>query len=238
MEGSQFPVAPGDPPGGCATRATVAPVADAWLSDTRSSYDTDAVGYAEKVRGLLGAKPYLRAGLTLFAELVHGAGSGPVADVGCGPGYVSGYLHDAGVDVFGIDLSPEMIAIARRDHPGQRFEVGTMTDLDLADDSVVGIVAFWSVIHVPDDDVPGVFQEFRRVLRPQGLLLVGFHVGDETHHTSEGYTGRPINVDSHHRRPSTMMGWLRDAGFTIEADLVIGPDDDVPGAVIFARSDA
>ena len=219
-------------------RATVSPMADAWLSDTRSSYDTDATGYAEKVRGLLGERPYLRSSLALFAELVHGAGGGPVADVGCGPGYVTGYLHDAGVDVFGIDLSPEMIAIARRDYPDLRFEVGTMTDLDLADDSVVGIIAFWSVIHVPDHAIPGVFEQFRRVLRPQGLLLVGFHVGDETRHTSKGYTGHPINVDSYHRRPREMMGWLRDAGFRIEAELVIGPDDGVLGAVIFARSDA
>jgi SAM-dependent methyltransferase len=103
-------------------------MADAWLSDTRSSYDTDASGYAEKVRGLLGGRPYLRASLALFAELLHGAGGGPVADVGCGPGYVTGYLHDAGVDVFGIDLSPEMIAIARRDYSDLRFQVGTMTD--------------------------------------------------------------------------------------------------------------
>jgi len=213
-------------------------MADAWLSDTRSSYDTDASGYAEKVRGLLDGRPYLRASLDVFAELVRGAGGGPVADVGCGPGYVTGYLHDAGVDAFGIDLSPEMIAIAQRDYPDLRFQVGTMTDLDLADDSVVGIVAFWSVIHVPDDALPGVFEELRRVLRPQGLLLVGFHVGDETRHTSEGYTGRAINVDSHHRQPSQIRSWLRDAKFTTEAELVIGPDEDVPGAVIFARTDA
>jgi SAM-dependent methyltransferase len=213
-------------------------MAGAWLSDTRASYDTDAPGYAEKVRGLLDGQPYLRASLALFAELVHGAGGGPVADVGCGPGYVTGYLHDAGVDVFGIDLSPEMVAIARRDYPGLRFEVGTMTDLDLADESVVGLVAFWSVIHVPDHAVPGVFRQFRRVLRPQGLVLVGFHVGDETRHTSEGYTGRPISVDSHHRPPSRIAGWLRDAGFSIEAELVMRPDEDVPGAVIFARSNA
>ena len=213
-------------------------MADAWLSDTRSSYDTDAYGYAEKVRGLLGDRPYLRASLALFAELVHRAGGGPVADVGCGTGYVTAHLHDAGVDVFGIDLSPEMIAIARRDYPDLRFEVGTMTDLDLADDSVAGIVAFWSVIHVPDHAMPDVIEQFRRVLRPQGPLLVGFHVGDETQHTSEGYTGRPINVDTHHRRPGKVAGWLRDAGFTIEAELVIRPDEDVPGGIIFARSHA
>src|SRR3954447_16985410 len=205
-------------------RVTVSSMADTWLSDTRLSYDTDASGYAEKVRGLLGESPYLRASLALFAELVHGAGGGRVADVGCGPGYVTAHLHDAGVDVFGIDLSPEMIAIARRDHPDLPFEVGTMTGLDLADASVAGIVAFWSVIHVPDHAIPGVFEEFRRVLRPQGLLLVGFHVGDETRHTSEGYTGRPVSVDSHHRRPETMTRWLREAGFTIEAELVMAPD--------------
>jgi SAM-dependent methyltransferase len=211
-------------------------MADAWLSDTRSSYDTDAPGYADKVRGLLDESPYLRASLALFADLVQGAGAGPVADVGCGPGYVTRHLHDAGVDAFGIDLSVEMIAIARRDHPDLRFEVGNMTDLDLADDSVAGIVAFWSVIHVPDHAVPGVFDEFRRVLRPHGPLLVGFHVGNETRHTSEGYTGRPINVDSHHRPPGRVAAWLRDAGFTIEAELVLRPDDEVPGAVIFART--
>jgi hypothetical protein len=113
-----------------------------------------------------------------------------------------------------------------------------MTDLDLVADSLSGVVAFWSVIHVPDHAVPGVFQEFRRVLRPLSPLLVGFHVGDDTQHTSEGYTGRSIDVDSHHRQPSQVMEWLRDAGFRIDAELVLRPDDEVPGALIFARSDA
>jgi len=213
-------------------------MADAWLSDTRSSYDTDASGYAEKVRGLLDENPYLRASLALFADLVRDAGGGPVADIGCGPGYVSGHLHEAGIDVFGIDLSPEMVAIARRDYPDVSFEVGTMTDLQLADDSVAGIIAFWSVIHVPDDAIPGVFEQFRRVLRPEAPLLVGFHVGDETRHRTEGYTGLPINVNSHRRRPSKVAGWLREAQFSIEAELVMRPDEDVPGAILVARAAA
>ena len=208
---------------------------ESWLSDARTSYDTDAVGYAEKVRGLLEGNPYLRASLVLFAELVRDAGGGLVADVGCGPGYVTRHLHDLGVDAFGIDLSPEMIAIARRDYPDLRFEVGTMTDLDLADDSVTGLLAFWSVIHVPDHAVPAVFAQFRRVMRPGGPLLVGFHVGDETRHTSEGYSGRSIDVDSHRRQPDQIAHWLREAGFAIEAELVMRPDDAVPGAIILAR---
>jgi SAM-dependent methyltransferase len=209
---------------------------DRWLSDTRTSYDADALGYADKVRGLLEASPYLRASLALFAELVRDAGGGRVADVGCGPGYVTNHLHQLGVDAFGIDLSPEMIALARRDYPALHFEVGTMTDLDLADNSVAGVLAFWSVIHVPDHAVPTVFAQFHRVLQPGCPLLVGFHVGDGTRHTSEGYSGRAISVDSHRRRPDEVARQLRDAGFAIEAELVMRPDDDVPGAIIIARS--
>lgn len=206
---------------------------DNWLNETRESYDTDAAGYAEKVRGLLDDRPYLRAGLAVFAEAVREGG--PVADVGCGPGYVTRHLRDLGVDAFGIDLSPEMIAIARQDHPDLGFEVGSMTDLPLADGSLGGVLAFWSVIHIPDAAVPGVFEEFRRVLRPGGSVLVGFHVGDETRRSTTGYTGRAINVDTHRRTPEKISQWLREAGFSIEAELLMRPDDDVPGAIVFAQ---
>src|SRR4030081_2512090 len=118
----------------------------------------------------------LRAVLLLFADMVRIAGGGSVADVGCGPGHVTAHLHELGIDAFGIDLSPVMIDVARRDHPGLRFEVGSMTDLDLADASVVGLLAWWSLIHVPNDAVPTVFGHFRRALRPGVPLLLGFHV--------------------------------------------------------------
>jgi trans-aconitate methyltransferase len=86
--------------------------------------------------------------------MVHTAGGGPVAGVGCGPGHVTAHLHELGVDAFGIDLSPVMVEVARRDHPGLRFGVGSMTDLNLADASVAGLLAWWSLIHVPDAAVP------------------------------------------------------------------------------------
>lgn len=213
-------------------------VADDWLSDARTSYDADAPGYADEVRGLLDEHPFLRGSLAWLAERVRDVGGGPVADVGCGPGHVTRYLHDLGVDAFGIDLSPEMVELARRDHPGLRFEVGSMTDLGLPDDSVAGVLAFWSVIHVPDPVVPTVFAQFRRVLRPGGPLLVGFHVGDRTIRSTQGYTGREIGVDSHRRRPEQVSRWLRGAGFTIDGELLMRPYDDVPGAIVFATSPA
>jgi len=213
--------------------------ADGWLADTRTSYDTVAVSYADQLRDALAREPYLRAALALFADQVRAAGGGPVADVGCGPGHVTAYLHELGIDAFGIDLSPMMIDVARRDHPHLRFEVGSMTDLDLdldlADAPVTGLLAFWSLIHVPDDAVPTVFGHFRRALRPGGPLLLGFHVGDESRMKTQGYGGHPMKVYVHRRQPGQVAAWLRDAGFTIEAQLLLDPDESSPGAVLFAR---
>jgi SAM-dependent methyltransferase len=196
-----------------------------WLIDTRDSYDTVAVSYADQTRDLLAGLPHLRAALRLFAEHVDG----PVADVGCGPGHITALLHGLGVDAFGIDLSPGMIELARRNHPGLRFEVGSMTEpLGV---SVDGILAWWSLIHVPDDEVPTVFKHFHEALRPNGLLQLGFHVGDRTNRKTQGYGGHPMRVNVHLRRPERVAEWLAEAGFTVEAQWLLGTD----GAIIFAR---
>ena len=73
---------------------------------------------------------------------------------------------------FGVDLSPEMVALARRAHPGLRFDEGSMTALDLPDGALGGIVASYSIIHIPPERLPAVFAEFHRVLAPGGHMLV------------------------------------------------------------------
>jgi SAM-dependent methyltransferase len=208
---------------------------DGWLADTRISYDTVAVSYADQLRGSLARQPYLRAVLALFADLVHAAGGGPVADVGCGPGHVTAHLHQLGVDAFGIDISPGMIDVARSGHPGLRFDVGSMTDLDLADASVAGVLASWSLIHVPDDDIPGVFSQFRRVLRPGAPLLLGFHAGDKSELKTRGYGGHPMKVQVYYRQPATVAAWLQEAGFTVEAQMLVSADRKNPAALVFGR---
>jgi SAM-dependent methyltransferase len=208
---------------------------DGWLVETRTSYDTVAVSYAEQVRDALAEEPYLQASLALFADQVRAAGNGPVVDVGCGPGHVTAQLHQLGIDAFGIDLSPAMIDVARRDHPNLRFVVGSMTDLDLADASVAGLLAFWSLVHVPDDALPTVFAHFTRVVRPGGPLLLGFHLGDGSRLKTQGYGGQPMNVTVYRRQPDRMAAWLRNAALTVEAQLLFDLDKPLPGAVLFAR---
>src|SRR3954447_19792609 len=113
--------------------------------DVRESYDSAAEAYAEHLAAELDHKPLDRHLLNRFAEEVRGKGL--VADLGCGPGHIAKYLHDQGADILGIDLSSEMIHWARRLNPDLSFRVGDMRSLDLPDAALVGIVAFYSIVH-------------------------------------------------------------------------------------------
>ncbi|MFS8198359.1 class I SAM-dependent methyltransferase [Streptomyces sp. CWNU-52B] len=211
------------------------PNTDGWLEATRASYDTVAADYADLLRHFLDETPHERAFLARFAEQVHAGDRGPVADVGCGPGRITAHLRTLGVDAFGIDLSPGMVEVARRDHPGVRFELGSMTDLDLPDGSLSGLVAWYSLIHIPDREMESVLRHFRRVLRPGGPLLVGFHVGDESRLKTRGYGGHPMNVHVHRRPLGRMTAWLDGAGFTVEEHRTLTSAESSLGGIVLAR---
>ncbi|MFG6194019.1 class I SAM-dependent methyltransferase [Nonomuraea sp. JJY05] len=146
-----------------------------YLTTTAESYDAVAVIYAEFVQGQLDRQPLDRAALAAFAEFVRTGDAGTsVAELGCGPGHMTVHLRELGLDAFGIDLSPEMIKLAREAYPDLRFEVGSMEALDLADGELDGILSWYSVIHTPPQELPPYFAEFHRVLAPGGHLLLGF----------------------------------------------------------------
>lgn len=203
---------------------------------TRASYDTVAADYAELLRTELGDKPLDRAMLAAFAEYVRAGGGGPVADLGCGPGRVTVHLEALGLDAFGIDLSPEMVAVARRDHPHLRFEVGTMTALGIKDDSLAGALAWYSTVHTPQDELPLIFREFNRVLAPGGHLLIAFKVGDERVHLAHAY-GHDLDLDVYRFPPERVAELLSAAGLTEVARLVREADarEKTPQGFILAR---
>jgi SAM-dependent methyltransferase len=128
-------------------------------------------------------------------------------------------LNRAMLTAFGVDLSPKMIEIARRTHPHLRFDVGSMTALDLADGELGGIVAWWSIFHTPPDVLPVVFSEFHRTLAPGGHLLAGFHVGDELLRPERSY-GHPVTYDAYLLRPERITELLGEAGLVVTATLV------------------
>ncbi|BCW56896.1 MULTISPECIES: class I SAM-dependent methyltransferase [Micrococcaceae] len=103
--------------------------------------------------------------------------SGKVLDAGCGPGQWTAFLHSAGVDVQGVDLVPEFIETAKRFCPEARFSVGSLQRLPAPDDSLAGILAWYSLIHTPPAGISRVLDEFARCLAPGGGLLIGFFDG-------------------------------------------------------------
>lgn len=211
-----------------------------FLRRTRASYDAVAAGYAERFRGELAARPLDRAMLAAFGEVVRAADAGPVADLGCGTGRVTAQLSGLGLPVSGIDLSPRMVAVARQAHPELRFEVGSMLGLDVPDDALGGILAWYSIIHIPDERLPDVFAEFRRVLAPGGHVLLAFQVGDEPLHLAEAL-GHAISLDFHRRQPDHIAGLLAQARLDVRARLVREPDgtgaypERTPQAFLLAR---
>ncbi|MBM2620850.1 class I SAM-dependent methyltransferase [Actinoplanes sp. LDG1-06] len=104
---------------------------------------------------------------------------GPVFDLGCGPGHWTGYLHSLGADVTGVDMVPEFIAYAREHFPGPEFRLGSMTEVDVPERSVSGILSWYSTIHLPPAELDRVLAGFRRMLAPDGRLVIGFFDSDD-----------------------------------------------------------
>jgi SAM-dependent methyltransferase len=178
--------------------------------DIRNSYDSAAEAYAQHLSSELAGKPLDRHLLNRFAEDTRGRGI--VADVGCGPGHVTRYLHDQGVTIFGIDLSSAMVKCAARLNPGLDFRVGDMRHLELQAFSLAGVVAFYSIVHFEPRELPVIMREMRRVLAVGGLALISFHVGNEVVHVDELF-GAPVDLDFRFHEPVDVVAALRAASF-------------------------
>ena len=210
---------------------------DPTINAIRESYDRLADEYTRRIASELQHKPFDRELLDRFAAAV--AGRGDVCDMGCGPGHVARYLHDAGTTVFGLDLSPRMVGQARQLNPGVSFREGNMMALEMKDSTLAGIAAFYAIVNIPHESLPRVFKEMRRVLQPGGLLLLSFHVGDEALEVKELWD-RPISMDFFLFQPSVIRRYLEAAGLVIEEAIErepYGPEVEHQSrrAYIFAR---
>ncbi|GGP59602.1 class I SAM-dependent methyltransferase [Saccharothrix coeruleofusca] len=204
-----------------------------YLTTTRASYDAVAAHYGAQYERELARRPLDRAMLAAFAEL---AGPGPVADVGCGPGHVTAHLRASGVEAFGVDLSPGMVARARELHPGLRFEEGSMTALGHADGSLTGVLAWYSLFHLPPEEVPTALAEFHRVLAPGGHLLLAFQLRDD-HVDLDRWFDQEITLRFHRLVPDEVEELLRGAGFSPLARMTREPveGEKPPRAYLLAR---
>ena len=179
----------------------------------KATYDAVADAYTDHFFDELARKPFDREVLDAFAASC--ARGGLVLDVGCGPGQVASYLMEDGVEAAGVDLSPEMIAAARRLSPRVKFSVGDMRQLAWPDGSLAGLTAFYSLIHIARADVPQVLAEFRRVLATDGRLLIAVHGGAGEVHRDE-FLDRAVSFDATLFGLGELVTLVEAAGFWVD----------------------
>jgi ubiquinone/menaquinone biosynthesis C-methylase UbiE len=210
------------------------------LDAIQKNYDGIADEYARHLYSELDNKPLDRELLTRLSARVKGKGA--ICDMGCGPGHIARFLHDAGANVFGLDLSSRMIEEARRLNPEISFREGNMLALDLPDASLAGIAAFYAIVNLPRESLLQVFREMARVLKPDGLLLLAFHIGDETLQP-DALWGRPVAMDFYFFPPHAIQRDLEAAGLVVEEVIEREPyapevEHQSRRAYIFARKPA
>ena len=177
----------------------------------QQSYDVVAADYAEHIYDELSGKPLDRLLLDQFARRVTGL----VCDMGCGPGQIGRYLRDLGVNVIGSDFSHGMLNQARRLNTDIAFVQSDMRALGLADGSLGGIAAFYAIVNIPRHDIAQLLREFQRVLRPDGVLLLSFHIGNHVNHMDDWWD-HAVTMDFIFFQPEEIADALRAAGFVID----------------------
>lgn len=188
---------------------------DAKTEELRGAHDVLAEFYAERLAGLLDQMPSDRAMLGLFCESVLAAGVGTsIGDIGCGTGRLEPYLAAQGLSPHGVDLSPEMIRVARRDAPGFPFDVADVRALPFGDASLAGVVCWYSLMFLAPADRPAAFGELARVVKPGGYLVTAFKAGDSQLRRAGRSTGLGVEFDIYWLAPEDMERQVTEAGFT------------------------
>ncbi len=201
----------------------------------RDAYDANAEVYASMFLGELGGDQQSLNWLAVFAEAAA-AHTGPVADVGCGPGSVVDHLSKLGLKLIGYDVSTGQIGQARKAYPTHDFRVGDLTALEVPSDSLSGIVARHSIIHISPDRLRGVFEGWCTVLQSGAPLFMSFFGSRST----EAH-GTPFNhkvVTAFELDPQTIARLLEDVGFNnvqVEAVPIAKGGRPFDHTVIFAR---
>jgi ubiquinone/menaquinone biosynthesis C-methylase UbiE len=205
------------------------------LDKIRNLYDTVAKEYAETFSGEHEKKPKDQEILHRF--WIEIGDRRPIWDIGCGPGQTSEYLKNLGIEISGLDLSEKILEQARTFHPEIHFRNGNILELEFENDSIAGVVAFYTIVHFTEEQVEIAFRQVFRVLQPGGIFLFTYHIGEETIHVEE-FLGKEIDIDLMFFTTDFIYSCLERSGFEkieiIEREPYPGVEYESRRAYVFA----
>jgi cyclopropane fatty-acyl-phospholipid synthase-like methyltransferase len=146
-----------------------------------------------------------------FAEFIPPGGA--VLDLGCGAGIpFTKYLSDR-YKVTGVDISPNQIKLAQKNVPNAEFSCLDMTKIDFPEEKFDGILAYYSIIHVPRDEHFGLFQTMFKILKPKGVALMSLHQIGDRQQVENNFFGATMYWSGWSKNQNLHL--LTDAGFKI-----------------------
>ena len=205
------------------------------LNKIENLYDSIAKGYAETFSVEHEKKPKDQEILRRFSQEI--GDRRPVWDLGCGPGHTAKYLKDLGVEISGLDLSEKILEQARTLHPEIYFRKGNILELDFPNDSIAGVIAFYTIVHFTKEQVEIAFHEVFRVLQCGGIFLLTYHIGEETIHLDE-FLDKKVDIDFMFFTKEFIVSCLQGSGFEkieiIEREPYPGVEYESRRAYVFA----
>jgi SAM-dependent methyltransferase len=187
----------------------------------RSAYDAVAGDYAKVFAGDLERLPIDRGMLDALIERLPSKAL--TLDLGCGPASVSRYLSARSMRAVAVDLAPRMLSAGRSLNPGLVAGCADMRRLPFRTRTFAGAVAYYSIQHMPREDLPLTLDEIARVLIPEGLLVLATHLGRGEVYIDDflGHRVEAVGGTLYEREPLLMH--LDKAGFDIEVERHRGP---------------
>jgi SAM-dependent methyltransferase len=147
-----------------------------------------------------------------------------VLELGCGAGVPMTAALAEGRHVTGVDISATQVELARRNVPAATFLQADMTALAFEPESFDAVVAFYSLTHVPRDDVPPLLARVRDWLRPGGTFLASFGVEDDPGTIEEDWLG--VDMYFSHFSAKKNRRLVAEAGLVVDsAEVLIEPED-------------
>lgn len=176
-------------------------------------YNKTAQEYAKKFLQELDNKHLDRILLKSF--IAENAAKGKLIDLGCGPGQTTNFLFANGIsDIIGIDISTEMVKVAKENHPALNFEQGDMLNLKYADSSFGSAISFYSIVHFDYSEVRKALIEIKRILCNNGELLFTFHVGEKIVHFDK-FLGHEVEIDFYFFEITKIKDMLIEIGLEV-----------------------